>query len=340
MPPGYNDQHMNTIRQVNPAYQHIDAWISSVGASVAMNDLTGHGRSDGMCIVDTRTNDVIVYLHADRTARRPVHAVRAEPGAAAGRQDDGADGLHARRLQRRRPDGPAGHYWGRTPILFLAKSTSTAPSQQRLPADRAGARDVSGRPVPRPALEHRRGRTSRDLDGNGHPDIVIGNYFPDSDVLDPNGQNNVSDEQLAVQRAATAAVTTSSAGTAAPSGAAPDRPTTSEDKDAIPYADSTGWTLALSAADLTGYGLPDLYIANDFGHGHLLYNVSTPGHISFSRGERPAHADTPKSFVLGNGLVQGHGRRLRRPERQRPASTSWSATSPRPGVCRRATSSS
>ena len=60
MPPGYNSQHMNTIRPVNPAFQKIDAWISSVGASIAINDVTGHGRADGMCIVDTRTNEVIV----------------------------------------------------------------------------------------------------------------------------------------------------------------------------------------------------------------------------------------------------------------------------------------
>ena len=30
-----------------------------------------------------------------------------------------------------------------------------------------------------------------DFDGNGHPDLFIGNYFPDSAVLDPNGINNV-----------------------------------------------------------------------------------------------------------------------------------------------------
>ena len=37
------------------------------------------------------------------------------------------------------------------------------------------------------------------------------------------------------------------------------------EQDAMPYKDSTGWTLAAASADLTGNGLPDLYIANDFG---------------------------------------------------------------------------
>src|SRR5690349_11225193 len=58
LPPGYHPTQ--TIRQVNPAYQHLRSWISSVGAGIALTDVTGHGRDDGMCIVDPRTNDVIV----------------------------------------------------------------------------------------------------------------------------------------------------------------------------------------------------------------------------------------------------------------------------------------
>src|SRR5437763_4097874 len=49
LPPGYNNQKMNTYRQVNPAYQHIVSWISSVGAGIAINDLIGHGRAEAMC---------------------------------------------------------------------------------------------------------------------------------------------------------------------------------------------------------------------------------------------------------------------------------------------------
>ncbi|HZP52170.1 MAG TPA: RNA-binding protein, partial [Actinocrinis sp.] len=60
LPPGYANQHMNNIRPVNPAYFKIRSWISAVGASIAINDVTGHGRADGMCVIDTRTNSVIV----------------------------------------------------------------------------------------------------------------------------------------------------------------------------------------------------------------------------------------------------------------------------------------
>src|SRR5215469_4476448 len=96
MPPGYSQQKMTTIREVNPAYQRIRSWISAVGASVAINDLVGHGRSDGMCIVDTRTNDVVVTYtptapQADRftpfvlnPAPLPVNNTMAPTGCLAG----------------------------------------------------------------------------------------------------------------------------------------------------------------------------------------------------------------------------------------------------------------
>src|ERR1700735_2541795 len=38
MPPGYHPTQ--TIRQVNPAYQHLVSWISSVGAGIAVADVT------------------------------------------------------------------------------------------------------------------------------------------------------------------------------------------------------------------------------------------------------------------------------------------------------------
>jgi hypothetical protein len=80
-----------------------------------------------------------------------------------------------------------------------------------------------------------------------------------------------------------------------------------EDQGAIPFADATGWTLAAAFADLTGSGLPDLYIANDFGHGHLMVNHSTTGHIQFAEAIGDRAPTTPKSFVLGKGSFKGMG---------------------------------
>jgi len=304
MPPGYNNQHMNTIRVVNPAYQKIDAWISSVGASVAINDVTGHGRADGMCIVDTRTNDVIVTYTPTapkedqftpfvlNPAPLPVDNTMAPTGCTPG--DFTGDG----RI------GFLVTYWGRTPILYLPKSTAKTPSPSAYqPTELVPEVSVDGK------YHGPRWNTDAvyvaDLDGSGHPDIIVGNYFPDSDVLDPNGLNNVQmNSSLShAQNGGGDHVLEWYSATSGP------HPTAEyvEQEGAIPYADSTGWTLAISGADLTGDGLPDVYIANDFGHGHLLYNVSTPGHIKFSVAMGQRTPTTPKSFVLGNGSFKGMG---------------------------------
>ena len=80
-----------------------------------------------------------------------------------------------------------------------------------------------------------------------------------------------------------------------------------EQQGAIPYQLSTGWTLAIAGADLTGSGLPDIYIANDFGHDHLLHNISTPGDIKFEEASGQRTPTTAKSFVLGKGSFKGMG---------------------------------
>ena len=304
LPPGYDNQHFNTIRQVNPAYQHLDAWISSVGASIAMNDLVGHGRSDGMCIVDTRTNDVIVTYTptapaADRftpfvlnPAPLPVDDTMAPTACTPG--DYNGDGRMDLLVT----------FWGRTPILYLARAgaSNLSPAAYQ-PRELVPEVTVDGR------YHGPRWNTDADyvadLDGDGHPDIIIGNYFPDSDVLDPHGFNNV-------QMNNTLSNATNGGGDhvlrffSATSG---DHPTANfvQQEGAIPFDASTGWTLALSGADLTGDGLPDVYIGNDFGHGHLLYNLSRPGNVRFLEAKGVRYPTTPKSFQLGNGSFKGMG---------------------------------
>lgn len=304
MPPGYNRQHMNTIRVVNPEFEKIRSWISAVGASVAINDITGHGRSDGMCMVDTRTNEVIVtYTPTAPKDDRftpfilspkplPYDNTMAPTGCAAG--DFTGDG----RI------GFLVTYWGRTPILFLPKSNANTPSPSAYVAQEL---------VPSQSLDGKyhgpRWNTDAvyisDLDGSGHPSIMVGNYFPDSDVLDPNGLKNVSMPN-SLSSGNNAGGDHVLRWYSAKSGTHP-QANYVEEEGAIPFQSSTGWTLAISGADLTGQGLPDVYIANDFGHGHLLYNESTPGHIKFIEAIGTRTSTTPKSFVVGNGSFKGMG---------------------------------
>jgi len=302
MPPGYHPTQ--TIRPVNPAYQHVRSWISSVGAGIALTDVTGHGRDDAMCIVDPRTNDVIVTYAptappADRftpfvlhPAPLPVDSAMAPMGCAPG--DFNGDG---------RMDFLV-YYWGRTPILFLARANAAHPS-----ASAYQPREL----VPEQTLNgHYNGPqwntnavNIADFDGSGHPDIFVGNYFPLSDVLNPHGLDNVqmNSSMSDAKNGGGDFVLRWAGATSGP------HPTVryAQEPNAIPYMVSTGWTLAAASADLTGNGLPDLYIANDFGPDHLLDNVSTPGDIRFTEAIGQRAPITPKSFVLGKDSFKGMG---------------------------------
>jgi hypothetical protein len=303
MPPGYHPTQ--TIRQVNPAYYHLRSWISSVGAGIALTDVTGHGRDDGMCVVDPRTDDVIVTYaptappqdrftpFALNPAPLPMNSWMAPMGCAPGDFTGGGR------------TGFLVYYWGRTPILFLPRSNATHPSASAYqPAELVPEASQNGRyggPDWNTNAVH-----IADFDGTGHPDIFIGNYFPDSAVLNPRGLNNVQmPSSLSFAKNGGGDYIFKWAG--ATSGPDPTVRYISQ-PNAIPYADSTGWTLAAASADLTGDGLPDLYIANDFGEGHLLYNQTKPGGpISFVEAIGHRGPDTPKSFVVGKGSFKGMG---------------------------------
>ena len=302
MPPGYHPTQ--TVRQVNPAYQHLVSWISSVGASIALTDVTGHGRDDGMCIVDPRTDDVIVTYAptapaADRftpfvlnAAPLPMDSTMAPMGCAPG--DYNGDG---------RTDLLV-YYWGRSPIIFLARSTAARPSPSAYrPVELMPGASASGQ-YNGPDWNTNAVAVA-DFDGAGHPDLFVGNYFPDSAVLNPHGINNVQ-MPTSLSNARNGGgdyIFRWLGGTGGPD------PTVRYEmvQNAIPYADSTGWTLGAATADLTGNGRPDLYIANDFGPGHLLYNDSTPGNIKFTEAIGDREPTTPKSFVVGKGSFKGMG---------------------------------
>jgi hypothetical protein len=302
MPPGYHPTQ--TVRKVNPAYYHIRSWISSVGAAVAINDLWGRGRDDTMCLVDPRTDDVVVTYTPtapaiDRftpfvlnPAPLPMDSAMAPMGCTAG--DFNGDGRMDLMV----------NYWGRTPILFLAKSTATtlSPSTYQ-PTELVPEVSIDGK------YHGPRWNTNavnvNDFAGTGHPDVLVANYFPDSDVLNSNAPDDVTmnSSMSDAENGGGAHVLRWVGGT----GGAHPTATYVEDENAVPYSASTGWTLAVSSADLTGDGQPDVYIANDFGKDHLLYNISTPGQIKFTEAIGQRAPDTPKSFVLGHDSFKGMG---------------------------------
>lgn len=303
-PPGYRNLPMKTVREVNPAYYKIRSWISAVGASVAMNDLTGNGRADALCLVDTRTDKVVVTYaptapEEDRftpfvldPSPLPMDDAMAPMGCAPGdfNGDARADLLV--------------YYWGRTPVVFLAESTAqeVAP-ESYTPRELLPQTTVDGR------YHGPRWNTNAvnvdDYNGDGHPDIYVGNYFPDSDVINPHGLSNVQMPTSLSQarNGGGAHVLRWSSGSSGP------EPEVDyvRDADAVPFAASTGWTLGIASADLTGRGVPDLYVANDFGHDHMLHNVSTKDEIRFALAKGERTPTTPKSFVMGDASFKGMG---------------------------------
>jgi hypothetical protein len=150
------------------------------------------------------------------------------------------------------------------------------------------------------------GGVQADLDGDGHVDLLIGNYFQDGGhILDANaGGVEVMHEGKA--KALNGGSKHFFLWAGATSG---ENPTVRfvEAPNVVSPEIEHGWTLAIGAADLDGDQLPEIYFSHDFGPDCLLHNESTPGHLKFRRLEGRRHFTDPKSCVLGFDSFKGMG---------------------------------
>nr|MDT0656854.1 CRTAC1 family protein [Micromonospora sp. DSM 115978] len=287
-----------TIRSVNQDYENIAAWISSVGASIAMNDLDGDGLANDLCLTDPRIDQAVVTpVPAPGQPRYapialdpgvlPIDRTMAPTGCLPGDfNEDGRMDLMV-------------YFMGRSPILHLARpesTTLTAASYQPMEL-LAGA--SSGGSYTGPQW-HTTAVAYADFDGDGHDDIYIGNYFPHGPVLDDTATRGVQmndsmshginggEDYIFRWTGATAASASYQVA-----------------ENVLPEEVSKGWVLGAGAIDFDGDRLPEVYLAQDFGPDRMLYNRSTPGKIEFSLVKGVREPLVPKSKRVGADSFKG-----------------------------------
>ncbi|MGB0386815.1 MAG: CRTAC1 family protein [Ardenticatenaceae bacterium] len=298
--PELSEYPAKLVREVHPSMTQVSGWISAAGASVALNDLDGDGLSNDVCQVEPRIDQVIVAPAPTTAARYEPFVLNPAPlgydaqvtapsGCLPG--DFNEDGLMDLLV----------YYFGRTPILFLSDE-DVASSGQPLNQDRYVAREL----LLDGELWNTTAATVADLDGDGHLDLIIGNYFQDSaEVLNPNGSGT---EQMhhSFSRAYNGGKNRIFLWTEGTSGAEPTVRFT-EVEGVLDDQMAHAWTLAIGAADLDGDQLPELYFANDLGPDRLLHNQSEPGHLHFTLLNGEKYLTTPNSKVLGRDSFKGMG---------------------------------
>lgn len=293
-----------SVRNVHPSLARISAWVSSLGAAAALADLDGDGVANDLVHVDPRT-DLITIMPVPGTGERYAAFALDRTFWAHNNYDISTVAPMGTLIGDFNEDGLLDvmvYFWGRTPVLYLRKPDGSF-GNARIAAMSFVTREL----VNSGELWYSNCATQADVDGDGHLDLVVGNYFQDGakilhskdfagSVVMHEGKskavNGGKDRVLLWQKAS--------------SGAAP-QAEFKEIIDAMPEYVAHGWALAIGAADLDGDHLPEIYIANDFGPDHLLHNRSTRGQVKLVVLEGRRDAMTPKSCVLGQDSFKGMG---------------------------------
>jgi enediyne biosynthesis protein E4 len=277
------------IREVNPKFAPIAGWISAVGAAIALNDMDGDGLPNDACHVDPRADEITVSPVPGTGDRYPPVTLSPAPLPYDAAKMAPMGCLPVDVNEDGRLDLVA-YYWGRTPIVFLRDGSGYRPVEIAQNVERW----------------YTNAATAADLDGDGHLDLVFGNYFPDGARVLDTGASNDERMQHSMSRASNGGglrflLWTRATGSTSPTVAF------REARDAMDSRHVHGWALAVGAADLDGDLLPDVYVANDFGSDHLLHNRSRPGEVRFVTLEGTRGFTTPRSKVLGRDSFKGMG---------------------------------
>jgi hypothetical protein len=277
-----------TVRPVHPTMERISGWISTVGAGVALNDLDGDGLNNDVCSVDTRVDRVQVAPVPGTGPRYAPFTLDPDPALPHDRRTMAPMGCVPGDWNEDGRMDALVYYWGRPPVLFMKEDGGLS----------AGAY----RPVPLASGAERwftNALTSADVDGDGHLDLIVGNYFPDGARILDARDTGTEHMHKSMSRSENGGVNRLFLG----GGPGLFR----EVPNAFDAQTTTSWTLAAGAADLDGDLLPEIYFGNDFGNDRLLFNRSTPGHPRFEPLIGHKGFTTPTSKVLGRDSFKGMG---------------------------------
>jgi hypothetical protein len=273
------------VREVHPALHHIAPWISVVGASIALFDLDGDGLPNDAAWVETRTDSVIVAPVPGTGERYLPQAL--DPRPLAWTKTMAPMGVLPGDLDEDGRQDLVVYCWGRSPIAFLSRGGGWSPAEI----------------VDPPEEWYSNAGAFVDLDGDGHPDLVIGNYFADgSGVLDP-----VSTARVEMQDSMSRSSNGGRNRYLLRQGSTGGGFRFVDAASGLGESIDNQWTLALGAQDLDDDLLPELYFANDFGQDRLLHNRSQKGRLRFAILEGRRGFATPSSSVVGRDSFKGMG---------------------------------
>jgi len=286
---------------VNKTAEHMQFYFYQVGASAALGDLDGDGLPNDLCMTDVRSKSAMVLPMPgtgdryepfvlnfgslfDRTTEYPSVCRFADMN------EDGLTDIFVA-------------FYGRPPLLLLRRAPADLTQKTPLSMDSFSVVELV------PGLKQRwwtSAATFADIDGDGHQDLIIGNYYADDAELTDANSDRPFEMNNDFSRARNGGRNRIFLHVGSKFGADPGV-TYRDAGDVFPNAGATAWTLAIGAADLDRDGLSDLYIANDFGPDQLLWNRSTPGKVNLTelRGEKGFFR--PSSMVIGNDSFKGMG---------------------------------
>lgn len=284
---------------VNKTATHMQFYFYQVGESAALGDLDGDGLPNDLCLTDVHTKSMMISPVPGTGARYAPFVV--DFGNLFDRVTEYPSVCRVADLNE---DGLADlfvAFYGRPPLLLLRRAPSDLQAQAPLSMASFSAVELV------PGLNQRwwtGSATFTDIDGDGHQDIVIGNYYPDGAEITDANSSRPFEMNNDFSRARNGGKDRIYLYAGSQSGASP-TVTYRDAGDVFPNNGAYAWTLAVGAADLDHDGLSDLYIANDFGPDQLLWNRSQPGNVKLQELYGQKGFFRPTSMVVGHDSFKG-----------------------------------